>query len=130
MDLKHKLVGAGAALLAVAGFGTATAAAQTSGPSAPASHGSPSAVVTTPEPVHGADTDNVQQGDQSTPDGPETDHAERTDGKADAPETGDQADPAETNQSGGGAGTGDVTDGSGGHQDPPGNIDNQQSGQN
>lgn len=126
MDLKHKLVGAGVALLAVAGFGTATAVAQTSGPSTQPSNVSPQATVTTPEPAHAADTDNVQQGDQNTPDTGETDHA---DGKADAPETGEQADTADKAESADGNETGESADSSGGHQDPPGNIDNQQSGQ-
>jgi hypothetical protein len=115
MDLKHKLVGAGAALLAVAGLGTATAVAQTSGPSTPPTRVSPQATVTAPEPAHAPDTDNVQQGDQNAPD---------------APETGDKADSAEKTQSADGNETGEVADGSGGHQDPPGNIDNRQSGQN
>ena len=70
MRLQRKLIGSGAVLLALGGIGTATALAQTSGASTPPAVHAPAAKETTPEPVSAPDTDNIQEGDQTTPDAP------------------------------------------------------------
>ena len=125
MNMKDKLIGAGAVLLAFGSLGTAAAMAQTSGAatSPPAAHAPAAAKAATPESVGTTDTDTLKQGDQTTPD---------TAGTVGAPETPDangKADStkettAETPESS------TASDGPGGHQDPPGQVDNQQEGQN
>jgi hypothetical protein len=116
MRLQRKLIGSGAVLLALGGIGTATAMAQTSGASTPPAVHAPAAKATTTEPVSAADTDNVQQGDQTASDAP----AAKGGAKADSTSETETAGESETGPS----------DGPGGHEDPPGNIDNQQTGEN
>lgn len=64
---------------------------------------------TTSEPVDGPDTDNVQQGDQTTPD--------KGAAANEAPES-PSSEPE-----------GAESDGPGGHADPPGNVDHQFQGE-
>jgi len=104
--LTRKLVCAGIAVVAVGGLGTA-AFAQAPVTTRPA----PS---TTTFKAPAVDTDQVRQGDQSTPD-----KTDKTD-KADAPDTSDKTDPA---GSGG-------TDSPGDHQDQPGTVDANSDGGN
>jgi hypothetical protein len=106
MFVKHKLAGAAAVLVALAGFGTATAMAQTS------TTPKPTVSAPAPEPVAGPDTDTVQSGDQTTPD-----------------VAGAAGKEATTPESANGTETGAPSDGPGGHEDPPGNVDNQQQGE-
>ncbi|HZJ26930.1 MAG TPA: hypothetical protein VFF40_07980 [Acidimicrobiia bacterium] len=108
MKMKDKLIGAGAVLLAFGGLGTAVAMASTSG-------------ATTPPAV-------VEQGDQTTPDVPGAEETPDPNEKADEAEAGDKADSNE--QSANETESGTDADGPGGHEDPPGEVDNQQEGQN
>lgn len=117
MHVKSKIIGSGAVLLALGGIGTATAMAQASGAAAPPALHAPAAKAATLEPVAATDTDNVQQGDQTTPDAPAV---AKSDTKASSSSESESAGESETGPS----------DGPGGHQDPPGNVDNQQTGEN
>ena len=119
MRLHRKLIGAGAVLLGLGGVGTATVLAQSSGASTPPAVHAPAAKATTPEPVNAPDTDNIQSGDQTTPDAP----AAKTATKAASTETGTESESATETETG-------PSDGPGGHEDPPGNVDNQQTGEN
>jgi hypothetical protein len=121
MQLKSKLIGSGALLLALGGAGTATALAQASGAStAPVKHTSvvkPAAVgQATASEVTSPDTDNVQEGDQTTPDVP----AAKTTAKAASTSESEGAGESENSPS----------DGPGGYADAPGNPDTQQTGEN
>ncbi|MDQ1521567.1 MAG: hypothetical protein QOI55_2640 [Actinomycetota bacterium] len=118
MHLKHKLVGAAAVLACLGGLGTATALAQTSSPTKAPSVVTPKSA--TPEPTSAVDTDNVQQGDQTPPDAPAAAGAE----KATSEKAGAETESTTETESATDA------DGPGGHQDPPGNVDNQQEGNN
>ncbi len=131
MNMKDKLIGAGAVLLAFGGLGSAAAFAST--PTPPAVHAKASVKrAVAPEPVSATDNDATQSGDQTTPDVPgsaETpDQIEKPDAKeASGTETKDakEAPGTETkdaNETG--------SDGHGGHADPAGQVDNQQDGQN
>lgn len=83
--------------------------------------------------VKAPDTDNVQSGDQTTPDSPATAaraHSSSTSpagneapGNENAPEAAGNAAEAPSNENA-------PSDGPGGHADSPGNVDNQQQGQN
>ncbi len=94
--------------LSAAGVGTAFAAAPGASPSTAAA------------PAAGA-ASNVQQGDQNAPDTataaekPGTEAADATDKAGTEPASAEAAGPS---------------DGPGGHQDPPGNVDNQAEGNN
>jgi hypothetical protein len=97
------------AALAVGGSAIATAA-QKGGALAP-----PTPAVTIPalaDTPSASDGDNVQQGDQSTPD---------TGGAAEAPDSAGAESASEAS---------DASDGPGGHADPAGTVDNQQQGEN
>jgi hypothetical protein len=122
MRLQHKLIGSGAVLLALGGVGTATALAQASGAAtSPAVH-APAAKATTAEPVEGTDTDNIQSGDQTTPDVPAakaTSLTKVSSSKA-SPSESESTTESETGPS----------DGPGGHEDPPGDVQNEQTGEN
>lgn len=111
-------VAAGLAALALGGSAISGAASN-----APATHtGTPGAQ----ESTTGPDTDNVQSGDQSTPDTP---------GSADPRSASDRADGRAGNEAAGSESGGESavdSDGPGGHADEPGNpnADTQQEGQN
>ncbi|MBK5290038.1 MAG: hypothetical protein JJE46_16410 [Acidimicrobiia bacterium] len=128
MNTKNKLIGAGAVLLAFGGLGTAVASASTADTTKPPTvQSSVSTKNATTEPTSATDTDNVQQGDQTSPDAPGAVETPDPNQKADTPEAGDKADsstesPTETESA-------SDADGPGGHQDPPGQVDNQQEGQ-
>ncbi|MDQ1449534.1 MAG: hypothetical protein QOC79_2505 [Actinomycetota bacterium] len=109
MDLKRKLAVGAVGVVGFAGLGAGVAAAQTT-PSAP------KAPVTAPAP---ADTDNVQSGDQTTPDVP---------GAAEKPEATAAAEKAGT-ETAGPEEPGDASLPGGGHADPAGqNVDHQFEG--
>ena len=116
MQLKSKLLGSGLVILAAGGIGTATAMAQSGASTAPAVHAP--AKATTSEPVTSPDTDNVQQGDQTSPDVPAATKA--------SPKTGEAGAESENASESENA----PSDGPGAHEDPPGNVDNQQTGNN
>ena len=114
MRMKDKLIGAGAMLIALGGVGSVAAMAQTSGASTPPPASAPaSPTAQTPEPVSPTDTDTLQEGDQNTPDVP---------GAKETPDPNEKADSAKESAT--------DTDGPGGHQDPPGQVDNQQGAKN
>jgi len=98
MDIKKTLI-AGAAVLTLVGSVTGVAVASSKGAVAPKS---------ATETTTGADTDNIQQGDQTTPD------------------TAGQASESTGESSGESSGE---ADGPGGHADPAGNVDHQFDGQ-
>ena len=131
MNMKDKLIGAGAVLLAFGGLGSAAAFA--SMPTPPAVHAKASVKkAVAPGPASATDTDATQSGDQTTPDVPSVaetpDPNEKPDAKeAPGAETKDakEAPGVETKDA---AETG--ADGPGGHTDPPGQVDNQQDGKN
>jgi hypothetical protein len=112
MQLKSKLLGSGLVILAAGGIGTATAMAQSGASTAPAVHAP--AKATASEPVSSPDTDNVQQGDQTSPDVPAATKAGEAGGESEKASESENA----------------PSDGPGGHEDPPGNVDNQQTGNN
>lgn len=100
------------ALGALALGGSAIAAAAQGHPRATSHHSKVAVRAAREAPAGKPDGDNVQSGDQSTPDS-----ASAT--KAEAPDSGSGAER-----------TGTEADGPGGHQDPPGaNVDNQSQGQ-
>ena len=122
------------ALAALAVGGSAFASAKQSGPS-PAPAREPAAAA---EPVGGPDTDNIQSGDQTTPDtagaGIKAAAAHGKAAAAEAEPPGTEQSPAgehqgETEQPG--AETAPDSDGPGGHADEPGNAsaDHQFEGQ-
>ncbi len=119
-------IGAAAGVAALAAGGAALAGATQSAPiKAPA----PAAA----QEVKAPDTDNVQSGDQTTPDSPATAARAHSStksaagseapGNENAPEAAGNAAEAPSNENA-------PSDGPGGHADPPGNVDNQQQGQN
>ncbi len=119
-------IGAAAGVAALALGGAALAGATQSAPiKAP--------VPAAAQEVKAPDTDNVQSGDQTTPDSPATAaraHSSSTSpagneapGNENAPEATGKAAEAPSNENA-------PSDGPGGHADPPGNVDNQQQGQN
>ena len=118
MRFQSKLIGSGAVLLALGGIGTATALAQTSGAATPVKR-APVAKATTPEPVVTPDTDNIQSGDQTTPDAP----AAKAGPAAASTETANESESASESET-------SPSDGPGGYADPPGNVDTQQTGEN
>ncbi len=127
MNMKDELIGAGAVLLAFGGLGSAAAFASPS--TTPAVHAKASVKnVVTPEPVSATDTDTTQQGDQTTPDVPGAVETSDPNEKADTPTAGDKADSGTEAKDG--TETGVDADGPGGHADPPGQVDNQQTGNN
>jgi hypothetical protein len=104
MQIKRTII-ASAAALTLVGSVTGVAVASSKGSVAPKP--------ATTETTSGPDTDNLQQGDQTTPD---------TTGGAASETTGESA----------GEGTGESSgesDGPGGHADPAGNVDHQFDGQ-
>jgi hypothetical protein len=113
-----KFLAAFAALAALAVGGSAIASAQQ--PAHSAAPVKPPAAATS-EPVGGPDTDNIQSGDQTTPD--TTTASARTSGATEAP--GTEQSPA-TEQPGAGEQPGSESaansDGPGGHADEPGNA--------
>ncbi|MEP7060293.1 MAG: hypothetical protein ABI828_06135 [Actinomycetota bacterium] len=102
MDIKKTLV-AGSAVLVLIGSvgGAALASSKHAAPAKPA----------TSETTTAPDTDNVQQGDQTTPD------------------TTGTSSEATGETSGESSGEGAPSDGPGGHADPAGNVDHQFDGQ-
>ena len=118
MNMKDKLIGAGAVLLAFGGLGSAAAFASPSTTPAVQAKASVKSVAA-PEPVSATDTDTTQQGDQTTPDVP---------GAAETPDPNEKPDSATEAKDG--TETGVDADGPGGHADPPGQVDNQQTGNN
>jgi hypothetical protein len=78
----------------------------------------------TTEPTSATDTDNVQEGDQTTPDVPGAPEAADPGEKPGAEKAGTEKESATETESA------TDSDGPGGHADPPGNVDNQQEGQN
>jgi len=116
MQLKNKILGSGLVILAAGGIGTATVMAQASGASTPPAVHAPAKAVTSESDGNGSDTDNVQQGDQTSPDVPAAKASPKA-GAADESESGSESETG-------------ATDGPGGHEDPPGNVDNQQTGDN
>lgn len=115
MQLKSKLLGSGLVILAAGGIGTATAMTQSGASTPPAVH-APMKSTTPKSDANAPDTDTVQQGDQTSPDVPNAKASE----KAGAAGEAENSPESETGAS----------DGPGGHQDPPGNVDNQQTGEN
>jgi hypothetical protein len=103
--------GAAAALAALALGGSAIASAtqHKPSPSKPAA-----ATSLAPEPTGGSDGDNVQAGDQSSPD---------------AAVKAPSAPPSTTSEAGTETETTAVSDGPGGHEDPEGDVENQSEGQ-
>jgi hypothetical protein len=116
--LKRFKMGAGAVLgVAALALGGSAIAAATSGTPAK------SAAKAAAEPkATGADTDNIQSGDQTTPDSTtkaanagETNVSETSTSETSGESTSESSTPS---------------DGPGGHADPAGNVNNQQQGQN
>ena len=101
MDIKKTLI-ASAAVLTLVGSVTGVAVAASKGAVAPKS--------ATSETTTGADTDNIQQGDQTTPD------------TAGASESTGESSGESSSETG-------PSDGPGGHADPAGNVDHQFDGQ-
>ena len=102
MDIKKTLIAGSAVLVLVGSVGGAALASNKTAPSKPA---------TTSETTTGPDTDNIQQGDQTTPD---------TAGQT-SEATGETSDES--------SGENGPSDGPGGHADPAGNVDHQFEGQ-
>ena len=133
MNMKQKLTGAGAVLLAFGGLGSAAAFASSSTP--PAVHAKASVTkAVAPDPVSATDSGTTQSGDQTTPDVPgvaETpDPNEKPDAKeAPGTETKDTKEAPGT-EAKDATESGADADGPGGHADPPGQVDNQQDGKN
>jgi hypothetical protein len=100
MNFTRKLLAIGATAIGFGGVGAVAAVAQTSTTTRPA--------VVTPAPSD--HTDTLQQGDQTIPDVP---GAAETTGPSEKPATSE---------------TEAANDGTGGHQDPPGNVDHQFDG--
>ena len=100
MDIKKTLI-ASAAVLTLVGSVTGVAVASSKGAVAPKS---------ATETTTGADTDNIQQGDQTTPD------------TAGASESTGESSGESSSETG-------PSDGPGGHADPAGNVDHQFDGQ-
>lgn len=101
MQIKKAII-ASAAVLTLVGSVTGVAVASSKGAVAPKS-------AATEETTSGPDTDNIQQGDQTSPDG-----TGASTGEASGENTGEN--------------TGE-SDGPGGHADPAGNVDHQFDGQ-
>ena len=122
MNMKDKLIGAGAVLLAFGGLGSAAAFASPSTTPAVQAKASVKSVAA-PEPVSATDTDTTQQGDQTTPDVP---------GAAETPDPNEKPDAKEApgTEAKDATETGVDADGPGGHADPAGQVDNQQTGNN
>ena len=135
MNMKDKLIGAGAVLLAFGGLGSAAAFAST--PSPPAIHAKTTVKqAVAPDPVSATDNDTTQSGDQTTPDVPGVAEAPDPNEKPDVPGVAETPDPNEkpdVNEAPG-TETKDAnetgSDGPGGHADPAGQVDNQQGGKN
>ena len=120
MNMKDKLIGAGAVLLAFGGLGSAAAFAST--PSPPAVHTKTTVKqAVAPDPVSATDNDTTQSGDQTTPDVPGVAEAPDPNEKPDAKEA-PGTETKDANETG--------SDGPGGHADPAGQVDNQQGGKN
>ncbi len=131
MNMKDKLIGAGAVLLAFGGLGSAAAFAST--PSPAAVHAKTSVKkAAAPEPVSATDNDTTQSGDQTTPDVPGVAETPDPNEKPDA----NEAPGTETKDAKEAPGTETKdaketgSDGPGGHADPAGQVDNQQDGKN
>ncbi len=118
---KTLLVAVTALTIAGSVTGVALAAGGSKAPKAPAVE------VTTP------DTDNVQSGDQTSPDiaTKATEKASVVGAKStsSASETGSEDPSAETGGTENGVETGGVSDGPGGHADPPGNVNHEFNGE-
>ncbi|MDQ1456576.1 MAG: hypothetical protein QOH28_2196 [Actinomycetota bacterium] len=128
MRLTHKLIGAAGVALAFAGVGTTAAIAGAGASSSPAIK----PAVQTAAPT-AADTDNVQQGDQTTPDVPGASESPDPTAKtasatvkaapvAPEPTTAETEKPAASE-------TESPSDGPGGHEDTGTNVDHQFDGQ-
>jgi hypothetical protein len=114
MRLTHKLIGAAGVALAFAGVGTTAAIAGAGASSPPALKPAVRTATVTP-----ADTDNVQEGDQTTPDVP---------GAAESPEPAAKTTAVKVKSAA--TETESPSDGPGGHEDPAGaNVDHQFEGQ-
>jgi hypothetical protein len=103
MDITRKIATAAVVVLAVGGAGIGTAVAS--------SHSPARAHAASVEPT-GPDTDNLQVGDQTSPDSSAA--------KAGASHAKGEAGNSENGEHG--------SDGPGGHADPPGNVDHQFNG--
>ena len=136
---KMKKTIAGIAALGSLALGAAVFAQAQSG-SAPQVQSAPAKA----EPTGGPDTDNIQSGDQTTPDQGQSASAqsESTGGPdTDTVQSGDQTTPDQPGAASGneqqssegpdqaGAESPDQSDGPGGNADPAGNVDNQFEGQ-
>ena len=102
MDIKKTLVGGTAVLMLIGSVGGAALAS---------SRHAAAPKAATSETTTGADTDNIQQGDQTTPD------------------VAGQASETTGESSGESSGETGPSDGPGGHADPAGNVDHQFDGQ-
>ena len=120
MNMKDKLIGAGAVLLAFGGLGSAAAFASTRTPPAVQVKTSVKKAVA-PEPVSATDNDTTQSGDQTTPDVPGTAETPDQNEKPDAEEA-PGTETKDANETG--------SAGPGGHADPLGRVDNQQDAKN
>jgi hypothetical protein len=127
VDIRKKLVIGSVTLVALAGLGSTAAMAAKS--KAPVK--APKTAVS--EPIETTDTDNVQEGDQTTPDSPAlaplaSFKAAASSSKSTSSKATSSANPSEGETSGEGESQTE-SDGPGGHEDPPGNVDYQFEGE-
>ena len=111
--------GAVAALVALALGGSATASATQSTPSGGTKRAVKHAAAKSGENMGGPDTDSIQSGDQTSPD-------PSADGTSSASTS--EAQRAESSSESSSEGS-SASDGPGGHEDPPGNVDYQSEAQ-
>jgi cytoskeletal protein RodZ len=118
--------GAAAALVALALGGSAIASATQHTPSSSKKRAIPTSEAL--EKTSATDTDNVQSGDQTSPDR----HSAKASSAStsETPDTGSEAEkPSGTSDAGSATENSSESDGPGGHEDPAGNVDHQSEGQ-
>jgi hypothetical protein len=129
VDIRKKLVIGTVSLTVLGGLGATAALAKTN---APAKAPTKAAKVVVSEPVGGTDTDNVQEGDQSGSDGPNTAPAALAAASLKVAPSGTKVGANPADEGGENSGEGESqgeSDGPGGHEDPPGNVDHQFDGE-
>jgi hypothetical protein len=122
VDIRKKLVIGSVTLVALAGLGSTAAMASKS--KAPVK--APKTAMS--EPIETTDTDNVQEGDQTTPDSPALAPLASFKAASSSSKSTSSANPAEGETSVDGESQTE-SDGPGGHEDPPGNVDYQFEGE-
>ncbi|HEV7527353.1 MAG TPA: hypothetical protein VGO29_00475 [Solirubrobacteraceae bacterium] len=119
-------IGATAALAALALGGSAIATATQSTPSKGTTHAAKHVVKKAPEKTGGVDTDTVQSGDQTSPD---TSGAKASSVSSAAAGSESSSETSSETTSETSSESASASDGPGGHEDPPGNVENQSEAQ-